>query len=153
MRYGSGNYEEDVAFKIALEIEQICEVTKILNISQIEDMVYHKLIENNHVDTAKAYEGYRAVQEHKRENNTTDGSIIELINFKNEDLMRENSNKDAVLSSTQRDLIAGEVSKDLYTRKMLPTHLAQAHDEGLIHIHDRVSVNSNPHSHPIVFMR
>lgn len=150
MRYGSGNYEEDVAFKIALEIEQICEVTKILNISQIEDMVYHKLIENNHVDTAKAYEGYRAVQEHKRENNTTDGSIIELINFKNEDLMRENSNKDAVLSSTQRDLIAGEVSKDLYTRKMLPTHLAQAHDEGLIHIHDRDYLLQNMHNCTIV---
>lgn len=146
MRYGGGNYEEGVIDKIASEIEQVCEVTKVLNISQIEDMVYHKLIENNHVDTAKSYEGYRAVQEHKREHNTTDDSIVGLINFKNEDLMRENSNKDAVLSSTQRDLIAGEVSKDLYTRKMLPAHLAQAHDEGLIHIHDRDYLLQNMHN-------
>ena len=150
MKYGSGNYEREVSLKIAREIEGVCEVTKVLNISQIEDMVYHKLIENGHINTAKSYEGYRAVQEHKRENNTTDGSIIELINFENEDLMRENSNKDAVLSSTQRDLIAGEVSKDLYTRKMLPAHLAQAHEEGLIHIHDRDYLLQNMHNCTVV---
>ena len=137
MKHGSGNYEKDIAEKISFEIEEICKITKVLDISQIEEMVYHKLIENNHLDTAKSYEGYRAVQEHKREHNTTDKSITDLISFQNNDLMYENSNKDAVLSSTQRDLIAGEVSKDLYTRKMLPTHLAQAHEDGILHLHDK----------------
>lgn len=137
MKYGSGQYKEKVALQIADDIEKICRVTKSLTIAQIEDMVYHKLIENNLIETAKAYEGYRAVQEYKRENNTIDDSVLGLINFSNTEVMRENSNKNAFLASTQRDLIAGEVSKDLYTRKFLPPHLAQAHEDGIIHIHDR----------------
>ena len=136
MKYGSGIYEAGVADKIAEEIEAIAQTTKTLYIYQIEDMVYHKLIECKHVETAKAYEGYRAIQEFKRENNTTDDSILGLLNFVNEEVMNENSNKNARIASTQRDLIAGEVSKDIARRKLIPSHLIQAHDEGAIHIHD-----------------
>ncbi|HEY4543971.1 MAG TPA: anaerobic ribonucleoside-triphosphate reductase [Tissierellaceae bacterium] len=136
MKYGSGIYDEAIAEQIADEIYKIADITKSLSIRQIEDMVYHKLIENDHVETAKAYEGYRAIQEFKRENNTTDDSILGLLNFVNEEVMNENSNKNARIASTQRDLIAGEVSKDIAKRKLIPSHLIQAHDEGAIHIHD-----------------
>lgn len=136
MKYGSGVYEEDIARKIADEIYAVANITRSLTIKQIEDMVYHKLIENNHKETAKAYEGYRAIQEFKRENNTTDSSILGLLNYVNHEVMNENSNKNARIASTQRDLIAGEVSKDIARRKLIPSHLIQAHDKGAIHIHD-----------------
>ena len=137
MKFGSGIYRGDVSNQIADEIEAIIEETKSLNIFQIEDMVYHKLIEYGEAETARAYEGYRAIQEYKRKNNTIDDSIVGLLEFSNDEVMRENSNKNAVLNSTQRDLIAGEVSKDLVKRKLFPSHLIQAHEEGKIHIHDQ----------------
>lgn len=136
MKYGSGIYEISIAEKIADEIYTVANTTKSLTIRQIEDMVYHKLIENDHRETAKAYEGYRAIQEFKRENNTTDTSIFGLLNYVNEEVMNENSNKNPRIAATQRDLIAGEVSKDIARRKIIPSHLIQAHDEGAIHIHD-----------------
>lgn len=68
--------------------------------------------------------------------NTTDDSILNLINKNNEDVMMENSNKNPVICSTQRDLIAGEVSKDIARRKLLPAHIVKAHDTGAIHWHD-----------------
>lgn len=136
MKYGSGMYDKAVAVQIANEIESIAKEVKTLSIYQIEDMVYHKLINHKHESTAKSYEGYRAVQEFKRENNTTDSSILGLINYVNEEVMTENSNKNPRIASTQRDLIAGEVSKDIAQRKLIPSHLIQAHKEGAIHIHD-----------------
>ena len=81
-------------------------------------------------------ERYRAVQEFKRNTNTTDESILNLLNKQNEDVMNENSNKNPVVSATQRDLIAGEVSKDISRRKLIPAYIVQAHDEGAIHWHD-----------------
>ncbi|MEG1148194.1 MAG: anaerobic ribonucleoside-triphosphate reductase, partial [Niameybacter sp.] len=105
-------------------------------IFQIETYVYLKLIENGHELTAKAYESFRAIQSFKRETNTTDQSIMGLINLTNEEVMNENSNKNAMMASTQRDLIAGEVSKDISRRKKLPARIVQAHDEGVLHFHD-----------------
>ena len=143
MKYGSGIYEEDLAVKISQEIEHDCmnnennQIAKgITTISKVENMVYDKLIKYNHELTAKAYEGYRAVQSFKRETNTTDESILGLVNRTNEEVMNENSNKNAVLISTQRDLIAGEISKDIARRKVIPAHIIQAHDEGVLHWHD-----------------
>ena len=137
MKFGSGIYKPEISMQIADEIELIIREVRTLSIFQIEDMVYHKLIEHGEVETAKAYEGYRAIQEYKRKNNTTDDSVVGLLEFENHEVMRENSNKNAVLNSTQRDLIAGEVSKDLVKRKLFPSHLIQAHQEGKIHIHDQ----------------
>ncbi|ONI46269.1 anaerobic ribonucleoside-triphosphate reductase, partial [Epulopiscium sp. SCG-B10WGA-EpuloA2] len=105
-------------------------------IFQIETEVYLKLINNNQQLTAKSYEGYRAIQAFKRETNTTDNSILSLIELTNEEVMNENSNKNALMASTQRDLIAGEVSKDIARRKKLPTRIVQAHDDGILHFHD-----------------
>ena len=140
MKYGSGIYNEELAKKIATEIKEECEIASkivgMVTVRNVEDMVYSKLIKYNHKLTAKAYEGYRAVQSFKREVNTTDESILGLLNRTNEEVMNENSNKDGMLASTQRDLIAGEISKDIARRKLIPAHIVQAHDEGVLHYHD-----------------
>lgn len=136
MKHGSGVYKPEVANLIEREINKVIETVKTLTIFQIEDMVFHKLIEKGEYETAKVYEGYRAVQEFKREHNTTDDSIMGLLDFSNKEVMSENSNKNAYIASTQRDLVAGEISKDIAKRKLIPSHLVQAHEDGKIHIHD-----------------
>lgn len=137
MKFGSGVVDEELAQKIAHEINLIFDTLNTTpTIFQIETFVYLKLIENGHELTAKAYEGYRAIQQFKRETNTTDDSILSLIELDNEEVMNENSNKNPMMASTQRDLIAGEVSKDITRRKKLPARIVQAHDEGVIHFHD-----------------
>lgn len=137
MNSSTGIFQENLAEKIASEIEDFAKTTgRTMTITDIEDQVYYKLIQNNNPATARAYENYKAVQTYKRESNTTDASIIGLLETENEELMNENSNKNAFIASTQRDLIAGEVSKDIARRKIIPTDLIQAHDEGAIHIHD-----------------
>ncbi|OOB78059.1 MAG: anaerobic ribonucleoside-triphosphate reductase [Epulopiscium sp. Nuni2H_MBin001] len=137
MKYGSGIVDEAIARQIAQEIKSIFITIDVApTIFQIETYVYLKLIENDHQLTAKAYEGYRAIQAFKRETNTTDKSILGLIELTNEEVMNENSNKNPLMASTQRDLIAGEVSKDISRRKKLPTRIVQAHDDGVLHFHD-----------------
>ena len=137
MKYGSGIYREDIANKISSDIETYCYENSITaTVHQIENMVYQMLIDNKQELTAKAYEGYRAVQSFKREKNTTDHSILGLLDSSNEEVINENSNKNGMLASTQRDLVAGEVSKDIARRKLIPSHIVQAHDEGVLHFHD-----------------
>ncbi|MEG0325407.1 MAG: anaerobic ribonucleoside-triphosphate reductase [Cellulosilyticaceae bacterium] len=137
MKYGSGIVDDSMARKISNEIKAtFSTLNTIPTIFQIETYVYLKLIENGHELTAKSYEGYRAIQGFKRETNTTDDSILGLIDLTNEEVMNENSNKNAMMASTQRDLIAGEVSKDISRRKKLPARIVQAHDEGVLHFHD-----------------
>ena len=137
MKNGSGLYHPDIAEAISKDCEVYFQNQKETpTIYKIEGYVYDRLIYYNHSETARAYEGYRAVQQFKRQVNTTDDSIMELMRKANEDVMMENSNKNAVICSTQRDLIAGEVSKDIARRKLIPPHIVQAHDEGAIHWHD-----------------
>lgn len=137
MKYGSGIYEEKIARMIANEIEDYYIQKNISpTVYQVEEMVYKKLINYKQELTAKAYEGYRAVQSFKREVNTTDDSVLGLLDRSNEEIINENSNKDGVLAATQRDLIAGEISKDIARRKLIPAHIVQAHDEGVLHYHD-----------------
>ncbi|MEG1502268.1 MAG: anaerobic ribonucleoside-triphosphate reductase [Synergistaceae bacterium] len=137
MKYGSGIIDKGVALDIAEDIWTIVQdFNTTPTIFQVETQVYLKLIEYGHELTAKSYEAYRAIQSFKRESNTTDKSILGLIDLTNEEVMRENSNKNAVVASTQRDLIAGEVSKDIARRKKLPARIVQAHDEGVLHFHD-----------------
>ena len=143
MKYGSGEVDESVAKMISEDIERISKMTTLekdnattLTVNQIEELVYLKLIDYGYPLTARAYEGYRAIQSYRNKSNTTDDSILGLIQRTNEDVMNENSNKDAVIVSTQRDLIAGEVSKDISRRKKLPTRIVQAHDDGVLHFHD-----------------
>lgn len=143
MKYGSGEVDESVAKMISEDIERISKMTSLekdnattLTVNQIEELVYLKLIDYGYPLTARAYEGYRAIQSYRNKSNTTDDSILGLIQRTNEDVMNENSNKDAIIVSTQRDLIAGEVSKDISRRKKLPTRIVQAHDDGVLHFHD-----------------
>ena len=137
MKYGSGIVKEDIAKSISNNLEEFYINNNVKpTVKIVENDVYQYLIEMNEIETAKAYEGYRAVQEFKRSINTTDDSILRLATKKNEDVMDENSNKNATINATQRDLIAGEVSKDIARRKLIPAYIVQAHDEGAIHWHD-----------------
>lgn len=137
MKFGSGLVDTEVAEKISEDCENFFKkVKRVPTVESIEDFVYRSLIEYDHMETARAYEGYRAVQEFKRGKNTTDESILSLLNKTNVDVIKENSNKNALVASTQRDLIAGEVSKDIARRKKIPAKLVQAHDNGIFHWHD-----------------
>lgn len=136
MIHGSGIIREDIADKIAQDIENITTYLNEIEVKTIEDTVYQMLTDLDQHLTAKAYEGYRAVQEFKRKINTTDNSILTLVTGSNDDVMNENSNKDGRIIPTQRDLVAGEISKDITRRKLLPAHIVQAHDEGVLHFHD-----------------
>ena len=137
MKNGSGIYLPDIAKLIASDAEKhFLNINETPSISIIESYVYERLVHYGQSITAKSYEGYRAVQSFKRNVNTTDESIIGLIRKTNEDVIKENSNKNSVIAATQRDLIAGEVSKDIARRKLIPSHIVQAHDEGVIHYHD-----------------
>ena len=105
-------------------------------VEDIQDMVEEKLMELQKYQLMKAYILYRYERALIRKANTTDDSILSLIRNSNKDVMEENSNKNARTASTQRDLIAGEVSKDLTKRILLPEHISKAHEEGAIHFHD-----------------
>lgn len=107
-----------------------------LLVEDIQDLVEHQLMDEGKFNLAKAYIIYRYTRALVRKANTTDESILSLIRNSNKDVMEENSNKNAVMASTQRDLIAGEVSKDLTRRLILPEKISKAHDEGLLHFHD-----------------
>lgn len=137
MKYGSGIIKYDIAKSIAENASKVFEEDNVPpTVYQIEDFVYFALCEEGEDLTAKAYEGYRAVQSYKREKNTTDESVLSLIENLNEEVMNENSNKNAFIVPTQRDLVAGEISKDLARRKLIPAHIVQAHDDGILHYHD-----------------
>ncbi|MGG7144859.1 anaerobic ribonucleoside-triphosphate reductase [Clostridium nigeriense] len=137
MKNGSGIYLGDIAKLIANDAEKyFSKEGETPTIHKIESYVYDRLVHYGQAVTAKSYEGYRAVQEFKRNTNTTDKSILSLLNKTNEDVIKENSNKNSAIAATQRDLIAGEVSKDISRRRLIPAHIVQAHDEGIIHWHD-----------------
>ena len=135
MKNGSGIVK--IAEDIADEIENECKDKEEVSISDIESMVYDKLITKKQRLTAKAYEGYRSIREFQRENeNTTDSEIDELLDGESEYWNTENSNKNSKVLNTQRDYMAGIVSKDISRRFLLPPEVVQAHDEGIIHFHD-----------------
>lgn len=137
MRSGSGIVKENVAYNIADEIETELNGRDEVSISEIESLVYDKLINKGQRLTAKAYEGYRSIREFQRENeNTIDNDITKLLDDKNEYWKSENANKNSILNTTKRDYMAGIVSTDSTRRYLLPPEIVQAHDEGLIHFHD-----------------
>ena len=137
MKNGSGIVKPKIADDIANEIEEECKDKDEVSISDIESMVYDKLITKKQRLTAKAYEGYRSIREFQRENeNTIDTEITELLSGESDYWNSENSNKNPRLNTTQRDYLAGIVSKDASRRYILPPEIVQAHDDGLIHVHD-----------------
>lgn len=123
------------------EIEEIVSYVetrkrKRILVEDIQDIIEQKLMALGKFDLAKRYIVYRYTRELVRCANTTDDSILSLIKNSNKEVMEENSNKNATAASTQRDLIAGEVSKDLTKRLLLPEKIAKAHEEGILHFHD-----------------
>lgn len=107
-----------------------------LLVEDIQDMVEHKLMALDKYNLAKSYIIYRYNRALVRKQNTTDESILSLLHNTNKELAEENSNKNTTIASTQRDYIAGEVSRDLTRRILLPEHISEAHDQGVIHFHD-----------------
>lgn len=137
MTFGSGIVKPNVAREISVEIENEAYNIKDLDIYAVESMVFKKLIEKGEILTAKSYEGYRRVREFQRDvKNSTDESIIELLEHNSEYWNEENSNKNAMLVTTQRDYMAGIQSEDISKRILLPPDIIQAHEDGIIHFHD-----------------
>lgn len=136
MKSLNGVYVKGQAKRIAQNIEKSVEDNSKVSIYDIEKMVFDELIKEDNLATARAYESYKSIQAFKRSQNTTDKDILGLLKQTNIDVIDENSNKNAMIASTQRDLLAGEVSKDIAKRKMLDPDLLQAHESGAIHIHD-----------------
>jgi len=123
--------------QLASIVEEKCTSYKrAIKVEDINDLIEDELIYRNYNDLVRAFIKYRHEKELVRKSNTTDDSILSLINLSNEELKQENANKNPVINSTQRDYMAGEVSKDLTRRLLLPKDIVKAHDEGRIHFHD-----------------
>ena len=122
-----------VADTIAKEVQNY---RHAVNVEDIQDMVETGIMEMRGYEVAQKYVRYRYKRELTRKSNTTDNGILSLLEHINEEVKQENSNKNPVINSTQRDYMAGEVSKDLTRRVLLPEDIVQAHDEGIIHFHD-----------------
>ena len=133
-------YETDTAYDIAVEIEQaarqLAQEDRILSVESIQDLVEDYLMRSERKDVARAYIRYRYKKEILRQTSKTYDGILELVEMQNDELKEENSNKNAIVASTQRDYMAGEVSKDLSHRMLLPAEVVRAHDAGEIHFHD-----------------
>lgn len=137
MKNGSGIIKPKIAEDIANEIYEENKDKDEISISDIESMVYDKLITKRQRLTAKAYEGYRSIREFQRDNdNTIDTQISELLDGTSDYWNNENSNKNPKLLTTQRDYMAGILSTDITRRFLLPPEIVQAHDDGMIHFHD-----------------
>ena len=122
---------------IAEQVEQVCSTRPhTMSVEEIQDLVENKIMEQQAFEVARKYITYRYIRTLKRTSNTTDDKILSLIECNNEDVKQENSNKNPTVNSVQRDYMAGEVSKDLTTRLLLPQEVVEAHEQGIIHFHD-----------------
>ncbi len=123
--------------QIAAAVTDRCQAMgRAVSVEEVQDMVENQLMDIQAHDVARHYITYRYVQGLKRQTNTTDERILSLIECNNEEVKQENSNKNPTVNSVQRDYMAGEVSKDLTARLLLPADIIKAHKEGLIHFHD-----------------
>ena len=123
--------------RIAESVELQCQkMNRAPTVEEIQDMVEHYIMAHGAFEVAKHYITYRYTRSLVRKSNTTDDKILSLIECNNEEAKQENSNKNPVVNSTQRDYMAGEVSRDLTERILLPQDIVEAHREGIIHFHD-----------------
>ncbi|MCI5827241.1 MAG: anaerobic ribonucleoside-triphosphate reductase [Lachnospiraceae bacterium] len=116
--------------------DQVAESLHTVSVEEIQDMVEKGIMQMRGYEVAQKYVRYRYTRELARKANSTDNGILALLERINEEVKQENSNKNPVINSTQRDYMAGEVSKDLSSRVLLPEEIIQAHNEGIIHFHD-----------------
>ena len=122
---------------IADDVAQECQSRNhAMNVEEIQDLVEDAIMQTNAYEVARKYITYRYVQSLRRTHNTTDDRILSLIECNNEEVKQENANKNPTVNSVQRDYMAGEVSKDLTMRMLLPAEIVKAHEDGLIHFHD-----------------
>ena len=123
--------------KIAANVENKCEkLGRAVNVEEVQDLVENELMRAGAFILARAYITYRYKRALIRRTNTTDDQILSLIECNNEEVKQENSNKNPTVNSVQRDYMAGEISKDITRRILLPEDIVKAHEEGLIHFHD-----------------
>jgi len=123
--------------EISDHVQEVCYARgHAMNVEEIQDIVEDAIMATGAYEVARRYITYRYVQSLKRTHNTTDDKILSLIECNNEEVKQENSNKNPTVNSVQRDYMAGEVSKDLTMRMLLPPEIVKAHEEGVIHFHD-----------------
>ena len=122
---------------IALTVERICfDFSRSVGVEEVQDLVEREIMKRGAFNLAKAYITYRYKRELIRKSNTTDEKIMSLIECNNEEVKQENANKNPTVNSVQRDYMAGEVSKDITKRLLLPEAIVKAHEEGILHFHD-----------------
>ena len=123
--------------RIAESVENACQsMNRALSVEEIQDLVEHQIMAHGAYEVAKEYITYRYTRTLVRKSNTTDDKILSLIESNNEEVKQENSNKNPTVNAVQRDYMAGEVSKDLTARMLLPREIVEAHNAGIIHFHD-----------------
>ena len=130
------NIKDEVLDKLTQKVVNKLTDKRAYNVEEIQDIVEFTLMEEKYYDIAKQYISYRYEHELLRRGNTTDSKILSLIENNNEEVKQENANKNPTVGSVQRDYMAGEVSKDITKRFLLPSDIVKAHEEGLIHFHD-----------------
>ena len=122
---------------IAANMRTICEgMNRALSVEEIQDLVENQIMNQRAFSVARNYITYRYKRALVRKSNSTDEQILSLLEFDNEEVKQENSNKNPAVNSVQRDYMAGEVSKDITKRFLLPSDIVEAHEKGLIHFHD-----------------
>ena len=142
--------EEEID-NITNDIKYKCQKMKrALSVEEIQNLVEDELMKLNAFSVARKYITYRFQRALARQSNTTDDQILSLIECANEEVKQENSNKNPTVNSVQRDYMAGEVSKDLTRRILLPEDIVKAHDEGLIHFHDADYFSQHMHNCDLV---
>ena len=142
--------EEDID-NITNDIKYKCQkIKRALSVEEIQNLVEDELMKLNAFSVARKYITYRFQRALARQSNTTDEQILSLIECANEEVKQENSNKNPTVNSVQRDYMAGEVSKDLTRRILLPEDIVKAHDEGLIHFHDADYFSQHMHNCDLV---
>ena len=123
--------------EISKNVEIICAgMNRALNVEEIQDLVENQIMNQKAFRVASNYITYRYKRALVRKSNSTDQQILSLLECNNEEVIQENSNKNPTVNSVQRDYMAGEVSKDITRRFLLPEHIVEAHEQGLIHFHD-----------------
>ena len=128
--------DREIKFASLNVTDECMEAGHTVTVEEVQDLVEDQLMALDHFEVARKYIIYRYVQNQKRQKNTTDDKILSLIECNNEEVKQENSNKNPTVVSVQRDYMAGEVSKDLTMRELLPADIVEAHNEGIIHFHD-----------------
>ena len=128
---------EEEVLAITENVTKVCSgMSRALSVEEIQDLVENELMKTGKNEVARKYITYRYKRALVRQANTTDDQILSLIECDNEEVKQENSNKNPTVNSVQRDYMAGEVSKDITRRFLLPEDIVRAHEEGIIHFHD-----------------